>query len=288
MICLARSHRARALVSLLSALLICLGLVGPVAAWAPNTYSASSEAALLTLTNADRGADGLTSLPVDPVLAVVARWRSADMIKRNYFSHNIPVPPGGVVFDELNRRHYCYTMAGENIGWNTVEGSGATAAIETAFLGSTEHRTNILNPAWTSIGIGAYRAANGRQMWAVLFAKACPPGTTTFPAPTARPSHNPVIPTMSPLPSPPADQSPSANPSPSPSVSPSATDTSPASPAASASQEPAASPSPDATESPPTSPSPDSGGSGGGPSPLLFLILAIAGIAGAIYTVRGR
>ena len=280
-------RRARLGLAFWLALAALLGLSGSVvAAWGPNTFSADSEAALLNRTNSDRVSAGLSVLKLDPVLAAVARWRSEDMIKRNYFNHNIPLPPGGVVFDELNRRHYCYALAGENIGWNVVDGPEATTAIETAFLKSKEHLDNIMGKSWTNIGIGAYRAANGRQMWTVLFAKACPAGSS-LPEITPLPSSQPVIPTMEPLPTPGASFA-----DPSPAVSPIAV----ASPSdnPTGSSEPSASPTAGPTVVPTGSgqvgsPTPnDSGNSGGGSPLLLLLILGAAGVAGAIFTLRRR
>ena len=48
------------------------------------------------------------------------------MWDRNYFSHDIPNPPGGKVFDEIKRRGICYTVAGENIGRNNYPDDQST------------------------------------------------------------------------------------------------------------------------------------------------------------------
>ena len=45
---------------------------------------------LLALTNRSRASAGLRSLRVDSTPTSVARWRSRDMIERDYFSHDIP------------------------------------------------------------------------------------------------------------------------------------------------------------------------------------------------------
>jgi hypothetical protein len=93
------------------------------------------------------------------------------------------------------------------------------------FMASASHRQNILGTAWDHIGIGAYKAANGKKMWTVLFADRCggtaskpkakprpaavskPRATTTrttprsTPRPTAAPTARPT-PTPSPTPEP--------------------------------------------------------------------------------------
>ena len=64
-------------------------------------------------------------------------------------------------------------MAGENIGWNDYPDDVATAQIQSMFMGSSGHRANILGKAWDRIGIGAYKGADGKKMWTVLFADKC-------------------------------------------------------------------------------------------------------------------
>ena len=71
------------------------------AAWDAGSFSSTSEKQLVSLTNRSRAAAGLRALKVDSTLTSIARWRSKDMITRNYFSHNIP--PGGYnVFQVLD------------------------------------------------------------------------------------------------------------------------------------------------------------------------------------------
>jgi uncharacterized protein YkwD len=158
-------------------------------AWAPDSFSSSSESELVTLTNRARANAGLRALKVDSTLTSVARWRSEDMITRDYFSHDIP--GYGKVWDKLAAIHYCYTVGGENIGWNNYPDDLATAAIQSAFMGSPEHKANILGKAWNVIGIGAYKGADGRKMWTVLFADKCG-STTATPKPTPRPTPRPT------------------------------------------------------------------------------------------------
>ena len=165
-------------------------LAAPAAtlAWDAGTFSSTSESQLVTLTNRARASAGLKALKVDSTLHSVARWRSKDMIDRNYFSHDIP--GYGKVWDKLNAIGYCYNLAGENIGWNNYPDDLATAAIQQAFMDSAGHRANILGKAWDVIGIGAYKGPTGKKMWTVLFADKCG-GTSTAPKPTPKPTPKP-------------------------------------------------------------------------------------------------
>ncbi len=158
-------------------------------AWDTNSFSSSSASELVTLTNRSRASAGLKALRVDSTLSSVARWRSKDMIVRDYFSHTIP--GYGKVWDKLHAIGYCYKVGGENIGWNNYPDDIATAAIHKMFMNSAGHRANILGKAWDVIGVGAYKGPTGKKMWTVLFADKC--GTTsTAPKPTAKPTPRPT------------------------------------------------------------------------------------------------
>src|SRR4051794_20939555 len=167
---------------------IALAAPGATLAWDASAFSSTSESQLVTLTNRARASAGLRALKVDSTLRSVARWRSKDMIARNYFSHSIP--GYGKVWDKLNAIGYCYNVAGENIGWNNYPDDLATSAIQQAFMNSAGHRANILGNAWDVIGIGAYKGPTGKKMWTVLFADKCG-GTSTGPKPTPKPTPKP-------------------------------------------------------------------------------------------------
>lgn len=161
----------------------------PALAWDGGAFSSASEAELVALTNRDRATAGLKGLTISNALGTVARWRSQDMVERNYFSHDIP-GFGGQVFKRLDADAYCYKMAGENIGWNNYPDDVATTAIQQMFMDSPGHRANILGEAWAVIGIGAYKAPDGRKMWTILFADraGCGEAAPTTPAPTMQPT----------------------------------------------------------------------------------------------------
>ena len=181
----ARSRRSALAIGMLFLLTSVFTLAVPVAtlAWSSGTFSSTSESDLVAMTNRARASAGLKALKVDSTLHTVARWRSKDMIDRNYFSHSIP--GYGKVWDKLNAIGYCYNVAGENIGWNNYPDDIATAAIQQAFMDSAGHRANIMGKTWDVIGIGAYKGPTGKKMWTVLFADKC---GSTAPKPTPKPT----------------------------------------------------------------------------------------------------
>ncbi len=163
---------------------------GRVLGWDANSFSSAAESQLVALTNQARTSRGLPALKVDWALTSIARWRSKDMIVRDYFSHDIPSPPGGRVFNEMDRRGYCYSLAGENIGWNNYPDDVATQQIQQMFMASSGHRANILGSRWDHIGVGAYKGSTGKKVWTVLFADKC--GSAPAPNSTAKPALRPA------------------------------------------------------------------------------------------------
>ena len=187
----------------------------PADAWSGGEFSSSSEKQLVSLTNQSRAAAGLKALKVDSALTAIARSRSKDMIVRDYFSHTIP--GGGNVFSILDRKGYCYVIAGENIGWNNYPDDAATKTVHRMFMESAGHRSNIMSKKWDVIGVGAYKSSTGKKMWTVLFADKCgksssgggggggsapkPPKPKATPKPTPKPTPVPTpVRTMPPEP----------------------------------------------------------------------------------------
>ena len=197
-------------------------------AWDGGAFSADSAAELVALTNRSRANAGLPALRVDATLSSVARWRSQDMIDRDYFSHTIP--GYGSVFAKLSEVGFCFKLAGENIGWNTNPDDSATAVIQQMFMDSPGHRANILGSTWDAIGIGAYKSSTGKKMWTVLFADACAAVPVATPKQTPKPTLAPtpapaVTPRPTPRPTPASAPTPTSTPTPTPTPAPTPTPT---------------------------------------------------------------
>jgi uncharacterized protein YkwD len=220
----ARSHPAVRRLPVAVAIAFLLSSIGLVATpastfgWSAGTFSSASEQQLVALTNQARANAGRRALKVDSALTSIARWRSKDMITRNYFSHAIP-PSGKLVFAVMSERGYCFNLAGENIGWNTYPDDVATAQIQQMFMNSPSHRENIMGRAWEVIGIGAYKGADGKKMWTVLFADKCGTVASATPKPTPKPTPRP---TTRPKPTPRSTVQPAVTPTvtPSPTIMP--------------------------------------------------------------------
>ena len=192
-------------------------------AWSDNAFSSSAESQLVSLTNHSRAAAGRKTLRVSSTLTSIARWRSKDMINRDYFSHSIP--GYGNVFKKMSSSGFCYSLAGENIGWITGSNSSATASIHEMFMNSSGHRANILGKDWDTIGIGAYKGADGKKMYTVLFANKCGSSSKATTKPRTKPKPKPRTQTTQPKPTtkPKLRATPKPTPTPTPEPTPLAT-----------------------------------------------------------------
>ena len=172
---LAHAREWRTLLTALAVALAAAGILSapaPALSWGDGAFSPGSELELIARTNQSRVSAGLGPLDADVELTAIARWRSQDMSARAYFSHAIP-PAGQKVFATIEDAGYCFTLAGENIGWNTHSDVVATERIHEAFLDSPGHRANIVAEPWNAIGVGAYKGPDGKKVWTVLFADRC-------------------------------------------------------------------------------------------------------------------
>ena len=111
-----------------------------------NQNLTDDESQLLSLINAERNKNNLSSLEIDENLQNVARLKAQDLVQNNYFSHNSPTL--GTPFDILKSKKISYKTASENIACN----SSIPAAVE-SWLNSESHKENILSNDYNYTGI---------------------------------------------------------------------------------------------------------------------------------------
>ena len=108
-------------------------------AWGDNEFSSGSESMLISLQNEARASAGKKALKLDTDLRQIARWRSKDMIERDYFSHTIKGTDRQVFWYMQHQYGYCFNVAGENIGtvkWPGASEEEATNWVFDAFMNS--------------------------------------------------------------------------------------------------------------------------------------------------------
>lgn len=121
----------------------------PVPVPSTSVPAASSYAQqVVDLVNAQRATQGLSALTMDAKLAEVAQAKAQDMHDNRYFSHTSPTY--GSPFDMMRAFGVSYRTAGENIAM----GYPSAQAVMNGWMNSSGHRANILNSAYTRIGVG--------------------------------------------------------------------------------------------------------------------------------------
>jgi len=105
------------------------------------------EQRMLDLVNAERFANGLQPLVLDPELTEVARRHSADMFARGYFAHD--TPEGLTPFDRMKEAKVNFLTAGENLAL-----APTLSIAHRGLMNSPGHRANILRPQFGRVGIG--------------------------------------------------------------------------------------------------------------------------------------
>jgi uncharacterized protein YkwD len=128
------------------------------------------ERRIFQLTNEARRKNGLSALEPDDMLTTMAREKSDDMAKRHYFSHTSP--EGKTIIDhyddEKPAKIGLLGKIGENIhmGQRNDYSDIKTSArvIVDSWMISPGHRKNILDPAYTHLGVGV--AVKGKECYA--------------------------------------------------------------------------------------------------------------------------
>jgi uncharacterized protein YkwD len=107
---------------------------------------AAIEANIVAYTNEERAKYGLPALEVDKELMESAREHAAWMTRNQAMVHT-----------------------SQPVAENIAMGQPHSSDTVSAWMGSSGHRANILNPAHGRIGVAAYRAASGAIFWCQQF-----------------------------------------------------------------------------------------------------------------------
>ncbi|WP_112181265.1 SafA/ExsA family spore coat assembly protein [Paraliobacillus zengyii] len=118
-----------------------------------------TEHLVIQLTNQERAKNGLSALRPDWELSRVARYKSVDMLDKNYFSHTSPTY--GSPFSMMENFGVSYQRAAENI----ARGQRTPQEVVKAWMNSPGHRKNILGD-FTHIGVGYVEDGN---YWTQMF-----------------------------------------------------------------------------------------------------------------------
>ncbi|MBQ1050684.1 hypothetical protein KBX50_19680 [Micromonospora sp. C51] len=123
---------------------------------------ASEAAEVVALVNAERAKAGCDALSIDDKLMTAAQRHSQDQADHKNMSHT--GSDGSDPGDRIDRVDYAWRTYGENVAWN----QRTPAAVMDAWMNSDGHRANILNCAFTEIGVGV--ASSNGPYWTQVFA----------------------------------------------------------------------------------------------------------------------
>ena len=87
------------------------------------------------------------------------------MINKGYFSHTSPTY--GSPFTMMESFGVKFSAAGENIAM----GQQTPEAVMNSWMNSPGHRSNILNPTYTELGVGLAKDSTGKCYWTQMFIK---------------------------------------------------------------------------------------------------------------------
>jgi len=134
---------------------------------APSTANQTLEDQVVAATNGERAKVKCAALTMDDRLRTAAQVHSADMASYAYLSHT--GHDGSDPVSRMKDAGYTITPA---IGWaeNVARGYPTVDAVMTAFMGSPDHKANILNCSMKVIGVGVARSVAGELYWTQDFA----------------------------------------------------------------------------------------------------------------------
>ena len=109
--------------------------------------------------NQERAKVGCRALTANASLQRAAQGHSADMAANNYFSHTSL--DGRTFADRIRAAGYVGSLLAENI----AAGQPTASAVMASWMSSPGHRANILNCAYTSLGVGLARGGTYGYYW---------------------------------------------------------------------------------------------------------------------------
>lgn len=115
------------------------------------TVDADAERRVVELVNAARREAGLQPVGIDAALAAVGRAQAEAMFRSAFFAHDSPTT--GSPTDRLLAAGIPFLLAGENLALAATVDEAHARLME-----SPGHRANILNPAFTRLGVGVVRS----------------------------------------------------------------------------------------------------------------------------------
>jgi uncharacterized protein YkwD len=143
----------------------CSSPAGPSGVEAATSASSAPASELASLTNAERRQAGLPAFTVSSSLMRAAQLHADQMASMGQMAHVIPGARYPEPQDRLAAVGYRWQAYAENVAY----GQGSPGSAIGAWMGSSGHRANILNPGLTEIGTAVANGSDGRPYWVQVF-----------------------------------------------------------------------------------------------------------------------
>lgn len=118
---------------------------------------------VIELTNEQRAKNGLPPLSENLSLDKAAQAKAANMFSENYWAHF--APSGKTPWDFIQGSGYRFSYAGENLAKNFYTSDEVVAA----WMNSSSHKENIMNPKYKEVGIAVVDGVlNGQKTTLVV------------------------------------------------------------------------------------------------------------------------
>lgn len=159
-------------------------------AWSKNNVLGSksdfSVTTLLNSTNAERSRQNEPALTLNAQLSAAAQAKAEDMVRNNYWAHNSP--DGKTPWTFIDSTGYQYRSAGENLAYGFSNATDSVAG----WMGSPDHRANILDASYQNVGFGVASSPNymGEGPETVVVAEYAEPSGAVASVPAGSPTVN--------------------------------------------------------------------------------------------------
>lgn len=141
----------------------------------------AQQASMRCLVNFARHADALSALSASATLGRSASHKNSLMLSCDDFAHDACGLPWGQVFLQAGYA----SSYGENIGWARAA-LGSPRQVMAMWLGSPEHRANILGASWTEQAVSVrvsvdFQGASDVNVWTSQFGAGAPAASAEGP-----------------------------------------------------------------------------------------------------------
>jgi len=120
------------------------------------------ESELIELINSERDAKGIPPIALNWEVSRLARYKSEEMKTHQMFTHE------SLLYGDPSELLIRFHVPFNKIGANIAMGHETPKEVFDSWLNSSGHKANIVNPSFTSAGVGLSCDDNGIYYWTLI------------------------------------------------------------------------------------------------------------------------